>query len=942
MSNKKSRRQTSDAAALRARAEELLRAKPSEMPSIPTGDVQALIHELSVYQAELEIQNEELRDAQVDLAHSRDRFSDLYDFAPVGYATLNSEGRILELNLTAANLLGDHRQNLVGANISTWLEPDSEDICYLHRQAVLSSDTKQTCEVNLRQQSGTLLTVRLESIAFGPEGEKHCRTAFIDVTDITTIRQALEESEQRYRRLITAVTDYVYRVLIVQGRVVETLHGANCTAVTGYTPEDFHENPLLWISMVPPEDRPLVEEQAARLLAGQEPAPIEHRIHKKSGQICWVLNTASPQYDAQGELIAYDGLLREITRRKKAEEALNNLNETLEERVAAQIQEVRLLAEAMASLEEGVVITTDHMIWPGPEIVYVNDALCRITGYTREELVGQTPRLFQGEVSNRRTIESLRNSLQAQQPFQCELINYRKDGHSYPAELLVSPLIDEQGNTTHYIGIHRDISTRKQAESALHHDHELNRNIIDTSQNIILLLDSDGCIVSLNQYAEHLTGWEFEEVQGRNWFETFLPDQDRELIHQQFQRALAGEQTVGNVNTITTKEGQPLEVEWFDARLFAKDGEFVGLLCTGRDVTERLLSEKALQESNERLRSILQTAADAIVIINQCGVIDSINSTTSNMFGYTQDELIGQNVKMLMPPPYCDEHDGYLSRYLKTGEARIIGIGREVSGMRKDGSIFPASLAVSEVKNSGLFTGIIRDLSDRRLLQQQILQIATDEQRRIGQDLHDGVGQELTGLGLMADTLIPLLGRCELNVEESQALSVSKKLSTGLKRVLGQVRTISKGLVPVQIDPDGLSSALNNLAKHVTDLYIISCRARIPVPVAVHDSETATHLYRIAQEASTNSIKHGRATQVTISLGQAGSQIVLEVEDNGIGIGNVPLTSDLSSGSDSEGVGMRIMHYRAWLIGGHLTVQAGEHGGTRLCCTVDVAEPKHE
>lgn len=941
MSNKKSRRQTSDAAALRARAEELLRAKPSEMPSVPTGDVQALIHELSVYQAELEIQNEELRDAQVDLAYSRDRFSDLYDFAPVGYATLNKEGRILELNLTAANLLGDHRQNLVGANISTWLEPDSHDICYLHRQAVLSSDTKQTCEVTLRQPDGTLLTVRLESIAFGPEGERHCRTALIDVTDITTIRQTLEESEHRYRRLTAAVTDYVFRVLVVHGRVVETLHGVNCKAVTGYTPEDFHENPLLWIAMVPPEDRPLVEEQAARLLAGQEPPPIEHRIHKKDGQICWVLNTASPQYDAQGELIAYDGLLREITRRKKVEEALNDLNETLEERVAEQTQEVRLLAEAMASLEEGVMITTDHMIWPGPEIVYVNDALCRITGYSKEELIGQTPRLFQGEASNRETIELLRKSLLAQQPYQCELINYRKDGTQYPAELFISPLVDTQGNTTHYIGIHRDISARKQTEIALHHDHELNRNIIDTTQNIILLLDSDGCIVNFNQYAEKLTGWKFEEVQGRNWFETFQPDQDQELVRQLFQRALAGEQTVGNVNTILTKGGRPLEVEWFDARLFAEDGEFVGLLCTGRDITERLFAESALRESNERLRSILQTAADAIITIDQRGVIDSINSATTDLFGYTQDELIGENVKMLMPPPYCDRHDGYLSRYLKTGEARMIGVGREVSGLRKDGSIFPASLAVSEVINSGLFTGIIRDLSDRRFLQQQILQIATDEQRRIGQDLHDGVGQELTGLGLMADTLISLLARCELNIEGSQTLSVSNKLSTGLKRVLGQVRAISKGLVPVQIHPDGLSSGLNNLAKHVTDLYDISCRASIPVPVAVHDSETATHLYRIAQEASTNCIKHGRATQVTISLSQAGSQIVLEVEDNGIGIENVPLARDHSSGSDSEGIGMRIMHYRAWLIGGHLTVQAGEQGGTRLCCTVDATDPGH-
>src|SRR5262249_41008492 len=112
-----------------------------------------------------------------------------------------------------------------------------------------------------------------------------------------------------------------------------------------------------------------------------------------------------------------------------------------------------------------------------------------------------------------------------------------------------------------------------------------------------------------------------------------------------------------------------------------------------------------------------------------------------------------QNVGLLMPSPYREEHDGYLANYLATGVRKIIGIGREVRGRRKDGSTFPLDLAVSEIDHLRLFTGILRDITRRKELEREVMEVAALEQRRIGQELHDGVGQELTGLSLMADAL---------------------------------------------------------------------------------------------------------------------------------------------------------------------------------------------
>src|SRR5262249_51957604 len=125
------------------------------------------------------------------------------------------------------------------------------------------------------------------------------------------------------------------------------------------------------------------------------------------------------------------------------------------------------------------------------------------------------------------------------------------------------------------------------------------------------------------------------------------------------------------------------------------------------------------------------------------------------IFGYQAGEVIGRNVSVLMPSPHREQHDGYISSYRHTGHARIIGIGREVTGRRKDGSIFPMDLSVSEVKlaDRRLFTGFVRDITDRKRLEKEILEISDREQRRIGHDLHDGLCQELAGIELMSEVL---------------------------------------------------------------------------------------------------------------------------------------------------------------------------------------------
>jgi PAS domain S-box-containing protein len=163
------------------------------------------------------------------------------------------------------------------------------------------------------------------------------------------------------------------------------------------------------------------------------------------------------------------------------------------------------------------------------------------------------------------------------------------------------------------------------------------------------------------------------------------------------------------------------------------------------DVTERKLTELALSSREARLRSILETAPEAIVTIDDRGIVGSFSASAEALFGYAASEVVGRNVSMLMPRPHRDQHDGYLDRYRATGERHIIGIGRVVEGMRKDGTLFPMELAVGEVQTGGarIFTGFIRDLTSRQRMEQELRQ--AQKMEAVGQ-LTGGIAHDFNNL----------------------------------------------------------------------------------------------------------------------------------------------------------------------------------------------------
>jgi len=449
----------------------------------------------------------------------------------------------------------------------------------------------------------------------------------------------------------------------------------------------------------------------------------------------------------------------------------------------------------------------------------------------------------------------------------------------------------------------------------------------------LYMLDTEGFVVSWTTGAEKLKGYTVKEAIGRHHSIFFTPEDVAAGLPAEVLEIAKKEGRHLAEGWRARKKGGPFWAEVLTSAVRESDGTLRGFAKVVRDATRRkdlqASLEQAAKHSEAQVHAILEVAVDAIITIDRRGLIGVFNRAAQKMFGYRPEEVVGKNVKILMPQPYKSEHDGYLNNYQRTGTKKIIGIGREVAATKKDGTIFPIDLAVSEVRVGGevTYTGIIRDITERKQLEKEILEISEREQRRIGQDLHDGLCQQLTGIAFLMQAL-----QQKLATDNAAGASQAAQISSLLKEAVTQARNLSHGLYPVDPQPDGLMVALRELASSVSAFFNIECTFRCPASVMITDNSAATHLYRIAQESVQNALRHGKASRVTLELLSTRKGIHLSVTDNGIGF---PSLDQLKAG-----MGLRTMNHRAHVIGAAFSIAPLPRGGTRMSCDMPNSERK--
>jgi two-component system, LuxR family, sensor kinase FixL len=319
-----------------------------------------------------------------------------------------------------------------------------------------------------------------------------------------------------------------------------------------------------------------------------------------------------------------------------------------------------------------------------------------------------------------------------------------------------------------------------------------------------------------------------------------------------------------------------------------------------------------LVDCHLQLQAIFDAYPDLLFRLGRDGTILEYHAGRPELLYLPPEDFCGRRFSEVLPPPVAEV-------LMRSFERILAGESLAICDYRLP---FPEGDRFFEARFISVTTGdvvvIVRDTSEVKAAFGAILNVAEEERRRIGQDLHDVIGQELAGSLMLARML-----QRDLQSSGAAEAVAADKLIASLERALNHARTLSRGLVPADLQPHELTGALTELALRISDMHGIDCAVDCPADLLPTDSLTATQLYRIAHEAVTNAVKHGQATKIEISFRADDHSIVLQITDNGAGIPE--------KDQQGQGIGLQIMNYRARLISGHLETKPAEPGTVVSC-----------
>tara|TARA_R110002167_G_C12673410_1_gene650899 strand:+ start:211 stop:1713 length:1503 start_codon:yes stop_codon:yes gene_type:complete len=415
--------------------------------------------------------------------------------------------------------------------------------------------------------------------------------------------------------------------------------------------------------------------------------------------------------------------------------------------------------------------------------------------------------------------------------------------------------------------------------------------VLNTVIDGIITIDHLGCIQSFNRSAERIFGYTPDEVIGQN-VKMLMPAP----YHDEHDGYLKNYQVTGDKKVIG--KGREVEAQRKDGSIFAMElgvnemtvsGEkmFVGTI---RDISDRKQAEQALRDNQAKLQAIVDNTVDGLITIDEKGLVETFNRACERIFGYSANQVIGQNVKILMPAPYHEEHDGYLKNYHDTGDKKIIGTGREVEGRRKDGSTFPLDLSVSEVHVQGrtLYSGIVRDITARKEADEKIMQANTELEEFSYRTSHDLRSPLVTAIGLL-NVVSDAIKNDKKEVALESAAFVQKSLCQ-LENLVKDILRLTK-TKNIMEDEETINFAL--LTRESLDKFKnMDNFERLDIQQKFRFSDNLktkkSRVVLIVENLISNAIKYQDVNKndsfIKISSYKTKSHIVLEVRDNGLGV----------------------------------------------------------
>jgi PAS domain S-box-containing protein len=625
----------------------------------------------------------------------------------------------------------------------------------------------------------------------------------------------------------------------------------------------------------------------------------------------------------------------------------------------------RRLETIMRTLPSGVVVVGA----PDGRVLFANQRAAELCGTDLADLSMETYRQRlrllgpDGSPLAPEQVPIFRALLSGKEVWDAEVLIEHADGKRLVARAHASPILDEGGRIAAAVAAFEDVTDLKQTEAALRaardgleeevarrtsdlaeatvalqaevterqaveadllRSNELLQTIFDTTHLLIAYLDTDLNFVRVNRTYAEADDREPDFYVGKNHFALF-PNEENEAIFREVLRT-------GRPYYVTEKpfvyaEHPERGTTWWDWSLlpvYGPDGQMTGLLLSLLDVTERVRAREAREAQRRHLFDVLNVLPGFVALVSP---EDHTVRFANRRFVETVGQYEGRWCYELMrgregPCPEC-----HCTRVLETGRPE------EWEAVLPSGRVYHVrAYPFAEADGTPLVLELGVDVTEERRLRDEVVAAGEAERQRMGQDLHDLLGQDLTALAYVAESLAS-----RLEAEGSTLAGRAATLHELARKASTEARRVARGLCPVDLSEEGLVEALRDLADRTRELYGIPCALECPDPVFVANIVVATDLFRIAQEAVHNAVKHAQPRRLRLSLTERDGVLTLSVEDDGTG-----LADDADRG---QGMGLRVMQYRASRIGGRLRIQSQPGGGTCITCRIprsDDAAPLKE
>lgn len=830
----------------------------------------------------------------------------LLDFNPEPAFIAARNGVILLCNKALKDMSGI--DNPCSTDISAMIFPGEEE--KLLRLFKGESNKEEIC---CRSKKGTISLCTISSFEFD---DKRILCSLKQVSfeyqnflreEIFNLEKSNRQTEQRFGLIAEKTTELISMVSDKKYIYMSPSY----EKTFGYTNEELQK--LGPRALVHPDDQHLLNDWRKKGM-------LEFRVRNKNGDWLWV---EGESFVISGEPEIVVGLARNITKRKKAEEALKE-NE----------KRYRVLFESN----------------PLPMFVYdvetlkylaVNDAAVRHYKYSREEFLSMTVKdirppsdiPFLLDIFANQNTRIRRSGVWKHIKKDGELINVDVTAHEInfngrPARLVLA----------------NDVTEKVHAEKALMESEEKYRRIVENVNEGIVMINADTIVTFVNPKITGILGYAKEEAEGRPIFD-FIFDEEREAALNYLSQNKEGMSETFEFR-LKHKNGSEVWVLANAVPIFDEDENYTGGVAMITDVTHEREAEAVLQRTNERLRALVNYSPLSIIMLDGEGQVELWNPASEKLFGWSSEEVMGTTLPTV-PSERYEEHVG-LRNLVLDGESFT---GKEVIRKRKNGKKFNVSISAAPLLDSDKkpigISAFLMDITDRKIVEKErerlfnqidnarkrlkalsskLIHVQETEKRNISIELHDEIGQILTAIKIDLD-------RIKKEALSKDAAVLLDDCTSLVEKTISIIRNLSHELRPSIIDDLGLSAALRWYADKFAQRTNIKVNTHIAKIDNLFQPESAITLFRICQEALTNIAKHSQADYVRISLVQENGTVALSVEDNGKGF---EMKKALKLAAQGKSLGLLSMQERVDLLNGKLKITSSKSTGTKIKVTYRV------